>query len=397
MTRFDVVAKVPDKTSQDDLKLMLQSLLTDRFKLVVHKDSRPLPTYALTAGKKLQLKEADGAGDTGCRVQAPSGAPAEGGIRLMMNGGPLTLGPGATLQYSCRNVTMESFAAGLRNMLGVQVGNNPVIDKTGLQGRWNFDVKWSLQINAAVNGPAAGDAAEHISAFDAIEKQLGLKLGQEQVATPVLVVDSVNETSSADSPEVSKVLPVIPLPTAFEVADIKPTDPEFKGGMMSMQAGGRFTPRNYDADTAASRAGRVRWPGCECGRRCGSAGVGGNGAVRYYREDAGRYPATGSDFDESDAAFATRRTVRAQNTYGRTAGAGLHAGGGEAEDENGGSASRTHCIRSNAPPGSPPATQVLTCQNITMAQFADQLRNMVLDFSCRCSIRLRLRAGGISR
>ena len=82
MTRFDVIAKVPDKTSPDDLNEMLQSLLADRFKLVVHKDSRPLPAYVLLAGKKPLLKEGDGTGDTGCRVQdAPQG---DGTVRLTM-------------------------------------------------------------------------------------------------------------------------------------------------------------------------------------------------------------------------------------------------------------------------------------------------------------------------
>ena len=53
---------------------MLQSLLEDRFKLVAHKGTKPLPSYALTAGKKPQLKEADGTGAAGCKVDEGSGA-----------------------------------------------------------------------------------------------------------------------------------------------------------------------------------------------------------------------------------------------------------------------------------------------------------------------------------
>ena len=48
MKRFDIVAKVGDGTRQETLRAMLQTLLADRFKLVVHKDTRPLPGYALT-------------------------------------------------------------------------------------------------------------------------------------------------------------------------------------------------------------------------------------------------------------------------------------------------------------------------------------------------------------
>ncbi len=67
MDRFDVIAKVPADSTVETQKLMLQALLQDRFKLVVHKGTRQLPTYALTVGKKVQLKEADGSGDTGCK------------------------------------------------------------------------------------------------------------------------------------------------------------------------------------------------------------------------------------------------------------------------------------------------------------------------------------------
>src|SRR5262245_14542025 len=58
LDRFDVIAKLPPDSTLDTQKLMLQDLLADRFKLVVHKETKPLPTYALTAGKKLQMKEA---------------------------------------------------------------------------------------------------------------------------------------------------------------------------------------------------------------------------------------------------------------------------------------------------------------------------------------------------
>src|SRR5205823_6274653 len=122
MDRYDILAKVPPDSTPETQKLMLQSLLDERFHLVVHKDTKPLPTYALTVGKKLQLKEADGSGETGCKPQAASGATPEGGVRLMMsmNGvaTTLNLGPGMTIQYVCRNMTMAAFAEGMRGMIG---------------------------------------------------------------------------------------------------------------------------------------------------------------------------------------------------------------------------------------------------------------------------------------
>ena len=72
--RFDIVAKVPDGTPPETLQLMLQSLLKQRFNLVVHTGSAPMPVYVLTAQPgKSKLKESDGTGDSGCKPQPLSG------------------------------------------------------------------------------------------------------------------------------------------------------------------------------------------------------------------------------------------------------------------------------------------------------------------------------------
>jgi uncharacterized protein (TIGR03435 family) len=223
LERFDVIAKVPPESGAEAQKQMLQALLQDRFKLRVHNDTRLLPAYALTAESKPKLKQADGSGETGCKPEAASGQPVEGAMRLIMpdaNGGQntITLEPGMTLYYSCRNMTMAAFAAGLRGMMGSSLGTNPVLDETGLKGSWNFNVNWSLQLI----GPAAS-AGARITIFDALEKQLGLKLEQRQNPTPGLVVDSVNRVPSENPPGVAEALPTASLPKEFEVADVKPT------------------------------------------------------------------------------------------------------------------------------------------------------------------------------
>ena len=148
MEHFDIFAKMPKDTPQETQKLMLQTLLEDRFSLKTHKESKPLPTYALKVGKKPQLKEADGSGATGCKIQS-GGPPGEGGIRLFTSGPngemqTINLGPGMVVNYQCRNVSMKSFVQDLRNMGGNQIGANPVLDETGLEGSWNFDLKFSL-------------------------------------------------------------------------------------------------------------------------------------------------------------------------------------------------------------------------------------------------------------
>jgi uncharacterized protein (TIGR03435 family) len=240
LDRFDVIAKVPPDSAPDAQRLMLQSLLKDRFKLTLHEETKPLPTWALTVGRKLQLKDADGSGETGCKLPSASGSPPEGSTRFTF-GDPsgasttVNLGPGMMLQYSCRNMTMAAFAQGLRAMRGVSLAS-PVLDRTGLKGMWNFDVKWSL----AVFGPMAG-STDRISVADAVEKQLGLKLEEMPVPKPVLVLDSVDRKPSDNSPAVKDALPAIPPPTEFEVADVKLANPDLRGPIrFQMQPGGRF-------------------------------------------------------------------------------------------------------------------------------------------------------------
>ena len=235
LDRFDVIAKVPPDSPPDAQRSMLQSLLKDRFELVLHEQTKPVATWVLSAGKKPQLKEADGSGETGCKLRNGSGPPPEGGSRIAVNGAAINLGAGATIQYACRNMTMAAFAEGLRTMMFSQIPT-PVLDRTGLQGTWNFDVRWSLPFL----GPMAG-SGERITVVDALEKQLGLKLEQTPVSQAVLVVDSVNRQPSDNPPGIADALPATPPPTEFEVADVKLVSPDYHGVMrFQMLPSGRF-------------------------------------------------------------------------------------------------------------------------------------------------------------
>lgn len=71
MDRFDVLAKPPSGATKETLKPMLQALLAERFKLVVHNDTRPMAAWAVTAGKHPALKKADGSGEAGCKFIPP--------------------------------------------------------------------------------------------------------------------------------------------------------------------------------------------------------------------------------------------------------------------------------------------------------------------------------------
>src|SRR5580658_3468979 len=68
---FDIIAKVPDGTTPATANLMLQALLADRFNLVIHKGTSPVPRYVLSVGKseKSKLKTATGPGNAGCQAQ----------------------------------------------------------------------------------------------------------------------------------------------------------------------------------------------------------------------------------------------------------------------------------------------------------------------------------------
>lgn len=218
-SRFDVIATAPADSTPATLKIMLQSLLKDRFQLAVHGGSRDLPAYTITVGKKLQLKEGDGAGGSGC-VEENAGTPAPRGA------------PQPPVTFDCRNMTMAAFAAalpGIREASGYLL-NKPVLDRTGLKGAWNFRATWSPR-NVFLAAPAAGEA---ISLFDAFDKQLGLKLSPVRVATPVIVVDKVKEPQVAAPPRAR---------LEFEVADIRRNDPNAPPGLpcghIDIQPGGR--------------------------------------------------------------------------------------------------------------------------------------------------------------
>lgn len=138
MERFDLTVKQASQTAPDTQKQMLQSLLAERFQLVVREETRPLPTYALTASAKPKMKEGDGSGEVGCKPQTSNAPAGEGTIRATLaneGGAPiqLTLSNGV-IEYQCRNLTMAAFVTALRGLLGANLGTDPVLEQTGLTG-----------------------------------------------------------------------------------------------------------------------------------------------------------------------------------------------------------------------------------------------------------------------
>lgn len=215
--RFDVIAKVPPKTTQADASAMLQALLMERFGLVVHPDTKPLTGYALSFVRRSgQLKEAaDPEAPGGCRPAEQQEKTAEG------------IG---FVAYNCRNLQISALAQLLRGMAPGYIQGNPVVDQTGLKGGWDFSLKWVGRAQVAAAG------GESMSLFGAIDK-LGLKLELKSVPQPVVVVDKVNEKPTPNAAGVTESLP--PEKELFEVAEIRPSAPGTEENFR-IQPGGRI-------------------------------------------------------------------------------------------------------------------------------------------------------------
>jgi uncharacterized protein (TIGR03435 family) len=203
--RYEIVAKTKPSTSEADLRLMVQSLLRERFNLVVHKGSAPMPAYVLkTQSGKMKLKEAAAeGGNPTCEAQMQPADQTQNAIRQIV--------------VACKNETMQKFAEDIHDMAGGYL-TKPVVDATELKGAYDFTLTWTPR------GILGAAGAEGISVFDAVDKQLGLKLALEMAPRPVLMVDSVNEAPLPNALDIGKILPALP-PAQFEVATIKPSKP----------------------------------------------------------------------------------------------------------------------------------------------------------------------------
>lgn len=398
LDRYDVFAKGPDPASTDMARLMLQSLLADRFKLVLHKDSRPLPGFALTVGKGAtpKLKRAGGSGSTGCRM-TPQYTEAELGARRQA----LTLaGENRVIiqnySYACQNMTMAAFAEGIRSMVGVQqyfdAGNSPilplgsgvaVVDQTGLSGEWDFSFKYSQK--PPPSAAILGIDGENITIFDAIEKQLGLKLEAARIPTPVIIVDSVNRKPTDNPPEVKAILPPAP-PAEFEAADLRlsaPSAPEVRS--RGPEPGGRFEVRNFPLSFLIM----IGW------------GLPTNGALKgappwlsSARVDlTARLPATAAtheitgaaDIDEFAPALKTLLTQRFKVSIHTeqqpVPGYALVAAKVKALKAD--PSERTKCKEGPGADGKDPRighpvlSRLVTCQNMTMPEYAEQLSRLL--------------------
>src|SRR5688572_13543287 len=148
LDRFDVIGKVPAGTNADTARLMLRTLLADRFTLVLRGDTKPITAFVMTvASGKPTMKEADAGSPPGCQ--------------------PVPQTPDANVLpmqvAQCRNMTMAGLAQLLPQAAGAYV-TSPVTDSTGLAGGWDFELRWHARGLLPKAGP------DGVSIFDALER-----------------------------------------------------------------------------------------------------------------------------------------------------------------------------------------------------------------------------------
>jgi uncharacterized protein (TIGR03435 family) len=201
---FDVVAKLPaGVTGEKQHRAMVQSLLEDRFKLVVHRETKDLPSYALVVGKNgLKVKEVPPDPETDDADKGKVDVTATGGGR---GGTVVNYGKGSYVTYSLNKLEAKKVTfASLVDTLGRFV-DRPIVDMTGLTGRYDFTLEYSVEELRSLVRASGGDASRipdlggdpTISIFSSLEG-LGLKLEPRKTSVEVIVVDRAEKTPTAN-------------------------------------------------------------------------------------------------------------------------------------------------------------------------------------------------------
>ena len=185
-SRFDIQARANSSAGKDDMRLMMQSLLAERFHMQVHREKREVPVYALVmvkpgkTGANLKPHAAD---DPEClKMKLPS--PIAGGYPVQCGAaasiGARTPGDVAAGGY---NVSMDTVAVSLA---GVGSLDRPVVDETGLTGKFDFTIEFTPQ----PDDPAGvRPDFEGTTLVQAVKEQLGLKLVPQKGSVDVIIID----------------------------------------------------------------------------------------------------------------------------------------------------------------------------------------------------------------
>jgi len=156
---YDIAAKAAVPTEDEALLMrMLQSLLADRFKLVVHHETRTIQAYSLEVLKQGPKLEKTAEGEDSVSISNSS--------------------------MDAKHITMDQFAQFLSREM-----DHPVVNHTGLTGTFNFKLQWEPE---RADGAGASDRP---SMFTAVQEQLGLRLHAEKSPVDTIVVDHAEQPS----------------------------------------------------------------------------------------------------------------------------------------------------------------------------------------------------------
>ena len=171
--RYDITAKAADPVSTDQLRLMLQTLLAERFHLTFHRVQKELNVYTLAPGKRgHKLREAAQPGDKAMGM-------ADGAVVF-------------------RNYSIQDFIAALSDP-PFHI-DRPVRDMTGLEGKYDFELKIApdgLGMKHVFEGMLRGDG-DGLSVIDLVQEQLGLRFTPEKASVDVLAIDTADRTPTAN-------------------------------------------------------------------------------------------------------------------------------------------------------------------------------------------------------
>jgi uncharacterized protein (TIGR03435 family) len=196
--RFAIEARAEGAPTKDQMRLMMQSLLAERFKLAVHFETRLAPVLAIVLVKP---------GQTGPKLRPHAeGVPCE--ATPATNGPPaydakvfppvcdtymMMMNPNALTRAGSRNTTLALLADALP---GIGRLDRPVVDQTGLSGRFDFSIEFAPESNPP-SAPAADAPADlpGPTFLEALRGQLGLKLEPTKAPLQILIVDHVERPS----------------------------------------------------------------------------------------------------------------------------------------------------------------------------------------------------------
>jgi len=227
---FDIQAKLPEGTSKNDAPAMLQTLLAERFKLAVHRDTSEHKVLALVVGKDgPKMKESPAATPIDENAPLQPGETkipgADGSIRMKVSpDGSIDMNMGSkgvvkekidmgtmTVHIESTMVTMDGLADMLTSVMSTGGGpGRQVVNQTGLKGNYQISLDLSMtDILAMVNAqgmigagagnagqspvPTASDPAGGTSVYKSVEN-LGLKLEERKAPILQLIVDHVEKT-----------------------------------------------------------------------------------------------------------------------------------------------------------------------------------------------------------